>query len=92
MADDMHRSLQGCRPAAEAAAAMFVGSRQEKSQQAFARLAQIQNVLFAVQRGQLCERQAVQEIEQIAAGWSDAIVRVGQTHRPDIQTTREGDR
>ena len=92
MADDMHRSLQGCRPAAEAAAAMFVGSRQAKSQEAFARLAEIREVLHAVQRGTLDERKAIQQIEEIATGAADRIVRVGVTHRPEIQTSREGDK
>ena len=92
MADDMARSIQGCRPAAEAAAAMFVGSRQAKSQEAFSRLAEIREVLHAVQRGVMDERKAIQEIESIAAGAADRIVRVGHTHRPEIETTREGEK
>ena len=92
MADDMHRSLQGCRPAAEAAAAMFVGSRQAKSQEAFSRLAEIREVLHAVQRGVMDERRAIQQIEEIATGAADRIVRVGVTHRPDVMTSREGDK
>jgi len=92
MADDMARSIQGCRPAAEAAAAMFIGSRQAKSQEAFSRLAEIREVLHAVQRGVMDERRAIQEIESMAAGAADRIVRVGVTHRPDVTTTREGDR
>ena len=92
MSDDMARSIQGCRPAAEAAAVMFVGSRQAKSQEAFNRLAEIREVLYAVQRGVMEPRKAIQEIEQIAAGAADRIVQVGETHRPDVQTNREGDR
>lgn len=69
---------------------MFIGSREAKSQEAFSRLTQIREVLHAVQRGQLCERKAIQQIEEIATGAADAIVRVGVQHRPEIQT-REGD-
>lgn len=89
----MSKSITGCPPAAAAAAAMFlpIGSRQQKSQEAFARLAEIREVLHAVQRGTLDERRAIQQIEEIATGAADRIVRVGETHRPDVTTSREGE-
>jgi hypothetical protein len=66
-------------------------ARNEQSQEAFKRLIEIQGVLVMVQRGTLDERQAIGQIEEIATGAADRIVRIGPT-TPDIQTSREGDR
>jgi len=66
-------------------------ARNEQSQEAFRRLVEIQGVLVSVQRGTLCEKQAIQQIEEIATGAADRIVRIGPTV-PDLQTSREGDR
>ena len=65
-------------------------ARNEQSQEAFRRLVEVQSVLVMVQRGTLDERQAIQQIEEIASGAADRIVRIGPTV-PDIQTSREGD-
>jgi len=67
-------------------------ARNEQSQEAYRRLVEIQTVLVAVQRGTLCERQAIQQIEEIATGAADRIVRIGPDYRPEIQTSREGDK
>ena len=67
-------------------------SRNEQSQEAYRRLVEIQGVLVCVQRGTLCEKQAIQQIEEIATGAADRIVRIGPDYRPDIQSKREGDR
>lgn len=97
MADErspMARSIAGCQPAAEAVASILTPAeaRNAQSQLAFRRIAEIREVLYAVQRGTLDERRAIQQIEEIAAGAADRIVRVGVTHRPDVMTTREGDK
>ena len=67
-------------------------ARNEQSQEAYRRLAEIHAVLSAVQRGTVCERAALGQIEEIARGAADRIVRVGPAVVPDIQTSREGDR
>jgi hypothetical protein len=67
-------------------------ARNEQSQEAFRRLVEIQSVLVMVQRGTLDERQAIQQIEEIASGAADRIVRIGPNYRPDVHTSREGDR
>jgi hypothetical protein len=67
-------------------------ARNEQSQEAFKRLVEIQGVLVSVQRGTLDERQAIQQIEEIATGAADRIVRIGPDYRPDVLTSREGDR
>ncbi len=67
-------------------------ARNEQSQEAYRRLAEIHAVLSAVQRGTVCERAALDQIEEIARGAADRIVRVGPAVVPDIQTSREGDR
>jgi len=66
--------------------------RNQQSQEAYRRLAEIHAVLSAVQRGTVCERAALDQIEEIARGAADRIVRVGPAVVPDIQTSREGDR
>lgn len=68
------------------------GARNEQSQEAFRRLVEIQSVLVMVQRGTLDERAAIGQIEEIATGAADRIVRIGPAYRPDIQSNREGDR
>ena len=67
-------------------------ARNEQSQEAFRRLVEVQSVLVMVQRGTLDERQAIQQIEEIATGAADRIVRIGPDYRPDVLTSREGDR
>ena len=67
-------------------------ARNEQSQEAFRRLVEVQSVLVMVQRGTLDERQAIQQIEEIATGAADRIVRIGPSYRPDVQTSREGDK
>jgi hypothetical protein len=67
-------------------------ARNEQSQEAFRRLVEVQSVLVMVQRGTLDERQAIQQIEEIASGAADRIVRIGPDYRPDVLTSREGDR
>jgi hypothetical protein len=67
-------------------------SRNEQSQEAFRRLVEVQSVLVMVQRGTLDERQAIQQIEEIATGAADRIVRIRPDYRPDVLTSREGDR
>jgi len=67
-------------------------ARNEQSQEAFRRLVEVQSVLVMVQRGTLDERQAIQQIEEIASGAADRIVRIGPDYRPDVQTSREGDK
>ena len=67
-------------------------ARNEQSQEAYRRLVEIQGVLVAVQRGALCERQAIQQIEEIATGAADRIVRIGPDYRPEVNTSREGDK
>jgi len=67
-------------------------ARNEQSQEAWKRLAEIHAVLSAVQRGIVCERAALDQIEEIARGAADRIVRIGPAVVPDIQTSREGDR
>jgi hypothetical protein len=67
-------------------------ARNEQSQEAFKRLVEVQSVLVMVQRGTLDERQAIQQIEEIATGAADRIVRIGPDYRPDVLTSREGDR
>jgi hypothetical protein len=66
-------------------------ARNEQSQEAFKRLVEIQGVLVSVQRGTLDERQAITQIEEIASGAADRIVRIGPDYRPDVVTSREGD-
>lgn len=68
------------------------GARNEQSQEAYRRLVEIQSVLVMVQRGTLDERAAIGQIEEIATGAADRIVRIGPDYRPDIQSKREGDR
>jgi hypothetical protein len=67
-------------------------ARNEQSQEAFKRLVEVQSVLVMVQRGTLDERQAIQQIEEIATGAADRIVRIGPDYRPEINTSREGDK
>ena len=62
-------------------------ARNEQSQEAFKRLVEIQGVLVMVQRGTLDERQAIQQIEEIASGAADRIVRIGPDYRPEINTS-----
>jgi len=62
-------------------------ARNEQSQEAFRRLVEIQGVLVSVQRGTLCERQAIQQIEEIATGAADRIVRIGPDYSPEINTS-----
>jgi hypothetical protein len=69
-----------------------MGARNEQSQEAFRRLVEIQSVLVMVQHGTLDERKAITQIEEIATGAADRIVRIGPDYRPEIQTQREGDR
>ena len=68
------------------------GARNEQSQEAYRRLVEIQSVLVCVQRGTLDVRQAIQQIEEIATGAADRIVRIGPDYRPEMQSKREGDR
>ena len=67
-------------------------ARNEQSQEAYRRLAELHAVLSAVQRGTVCERAALDQIEEIARGAADRIVRVGPDYRPEVTTSREGDR
>ena len=67
-------------------------ARNEQSQEAYRRLVEIQGVLVMVQRGTLDERQAIGQIEEIATGAADRIVRIGPDYRPEMQSKREGDR
>lgn len=67
-------------------------ARNEQSQEAFRRLVEVQVVLVMVERGTLDERQALHQIEEIATGGADRIVRIGPDYRPEIQSNREGDR
>jgi len=67
-------------------------ARNEQSQEAFKRLVEVQSVLVMVQRGTLDERQAITQIEEIATGAADRIVRIGPDYRPEINTSREGDK
>jgi hypothetical protein len=53
---------------------------------------EIDAVLSAVRRGTVCERWALDQIAQIARGAADRIVRVGPDYRPEVTTSREGDR
>ena len=67
-------------------------ARNEQSQEAFRRLVEVQSVLVMVQRGTLDERQAITQIQEIASGAADRIVRIGPNYRPEINTSREGDK
>lgn len=50
------------------------------------RIDRVRDVLRVYDAGQMSEGRAVSQIEEIASGEADRIVRVGGQHQPEIQT------
>jgi hypothetical protein len=50
------------------------------------RLAKIREVLVAVDAGAMAPAKALDQIEDIARGEAERIVKVGNTHRPEVQS------
>lgn len=53
------------------------------------RLDQIGQLVDKAKTGRMSRRKALEEIESVASGELDSIVRVGNVHTPDIQTGKE---
>lgn len=49
----------------------------------------IELLVRRVKSGEVSQRKALQQIEEIASAGTDRIVRVGNVHTPDIQATEE---
>lgn len=64
--------------------------KQEQEKAAMAsRLEQIGELVAKAKNGQVSNRKALEEIEAVASGELDSIVRVGTLHTPQLQTGRE---
>lgn len=65
--------------------------RKQEQQKAAARgkLEQIGRLVEQARVGAVSDRRALEQIEELASGEMDAIVRVGTVHTPEIQTGRE---
>lgn len=53
------------------------------------RLEQIGELVDRAKTGRVSRQKALEEIESLASGELDSIVRVGTVHTPEIQTGRE---
>lgn len=49
----------------------------------------IELIVRRVKSGEMSQRKALQQIEEIASSGTDRIVRVGSVHTPDIQAAQE---
>jgi hypothetical protein len=62
---------------------------QARQKAVYDRLDRIESLVTQARRGQVSISKALDEIEDVARGGADAIVRVGTPHVPDMQTAME---
>lgn len=64
----------------------WANRKQQAGAVAVERLNKVRKVLAAYESGDLPAIKALTAIQEVAAGESDRIVRVGNIHRPEIET------
>jgi hypothetical protein len=62
------------------------GLREQIGRLAVDRIRRVKQVIEAYESGDMAASQAISRIEEVASGEGDRIVRVGNTHTPEIQT------